>query len=1573
MRWHLIGLGLLTTGLAWGLPQSVELTRATAIAQSSASASDSSSDSSSLQETGEAQYYGAQLPAALASFETLLEQQTAAGARLGQADALIWLAKVHLDLGQYDASSERAQQAQAIYQTLPDGVLGEAASLRILGRIALNLSQYEEAGRYLEQAREIETPLSEEGNVAARSGFGETLILIGTLYNSQNQAAEAADLLQQALAIHQALGNREQAAWALIALGLSQHRLGENETAQASLAQAFSIIEAEGVEILRGTANLILGLVQYDQGETEAAIATLEQSRSQFEQLGNPTLIALSLENLGRFYAETGDPTAAIETYRQALALREQGDQVPAQVNLLVLIGGVYQQQSQLDAALPYWEQALSLQQAFDPEAADTASLLYLVGSTYNLTGRSEQALPYFQAALTIRQGLGQTEEVASLYKNIGYAHQNLTQYEQAVTAYQQALAAQASLGDVTEQVELLDSIGLLQRQLNQPQAALETYQQSLSLVETIDNPFLESDILSSMALAHEDLGEYPQALALYLRSLELHEAYMASIVLEEAPYGGYILLLTEATLRNNIAGNYLDTGNYEKALSFYNQALEISQTLGDRLGEAKALNNIGLVYDSLSRYDEALELYQQVLTVVRASPENDDSGVSTEVAALRQGSTDTDQTRSQYRGLEAVALSNIASVNNSRGEYSQAIAAYEEVLTVVQELNDKSREGIALNNIGTVHLSQGDYPKAIERLEQAAAIFETLGNVYGQSLVADNLGTAYSNLSEYDRGLTYHQQALAIRQEITDREGEGVTLNNIAGLYLDKGDSTQALDYYQQALAIFQALGARDSEATTLNSIGVAYSNLSEYAKALDYHQQAYTIQQDIGDREGSGTSRMNEGVVYQILGQYDQAQAAYQQALAVFQEIGAKPNEATALHNLGAVYDDLEEYQQAVTYYEQALTLRQTIGDRTGEALSLNNLGVTARNQDNSAAARQYFEQALTLAQSLEVRSEEATALRNLGQLEQDLEDYDQSDEFYQQALVIFQEIEERANVALTLADLGSLQRDRSQPEVAIAFLKRSINITETIRQELTSLSTEQQKSYADTISDTYRDLSDLLLSQGRVIEAQQVLELLKVEELRDYTRSAEVDEGEAEIALTATEQQIVDQYGSLIEFGRQVYDCQRSQCGDIADLSQQQRQLVAQYNQQVSTIVSQIRDNRASDDAFSDPRYLSQSARAIVDAEPGTVLIYPLVMEDRLWVMWVAQGGVVSSVEVPVSQQELGAKVLEFRQLISTPRSDVAELQTVSKQLYDWLMPPQLRAELADNSINNLVYSLDRVTRYIPMAALYDGDSYLLENYSISTVLSAQLTQVDKTLPPGLDGASVLALGVSDSVSGFSPLPNVPQELETIVKEGADDANGVISGQSFLNDGFNFDALANNLFNHRILHLATHGKFESGAPSDSYLLLGNAEKLTPDEITTLYLGDTDLVVLSACETALGGPDAEGVEIAGLGYFFLEAQASAVLASLWQVSDASTSLLMQDFYANLASGTTASPVTKSAALRQAQLSLINSEFSAEDLTSRGFSVAFVPANRAAGGTGGGTFSHPFYWAPFILIGNGR
>jgi len=169
---------------------------------------------------------------------------------------------------------------------------------------------------------------------------------------------------------------------------------------------------------------------------------------------------------------------------------------------------------------------------------------------------------------------------------------------------------------------------------------------------------------------------------------------------------------------------------------------------------------------------------------------------------------------------------------------------------------------------------------------------------------------------------------------------------------------------------------------------------------------------------------------------------------------------------------------------------------------------------------------------------------------------------------------------------------------------------------------------------------------------------------------------------------------------------------------------------------------------------------------------------------------------------------------------------------------------------------------------------------------------------------------------------------------------------------------------------LHIATHGKFVPVNPDNSYLLLGDGTQLAIPKIRTLQnLRNIDLVVLSACETALGGADRDGVEIAGISSYFLrKGAAKAVMASLWLVNDASTSLSMQQFYKNLATGTT----TKAEALQQVQLRFLRGEITPKDAPKRSreadIKVTTTPGTRVPRPA---NFSHPYYWAPFILIGN--
>jgi CHAT domain-containing protein len=207
---------------------------------------------------------------------------------------------------------------------------------------------------------------------------------------------------------------------------------------------------------------------------------------------------------------------------------------------------------------------------------------------------------------------------------------------------------------------------------------------------------------------------------------------------------------------------------------------------------------------------------------------------------------------------------------------------------------------------------------------------------------------------------------------------------------------------------------------------------------------------------------------------------------------------------------------------------------------------------------------------------------------------------------------------------------------------------------------------------------------------------------------------------------------------------------------------------------------------------------------------------------------------------------------------------------------------------------------------MSALFDGEKYLVENYAVSLVLSADLTDTKDRLPSGTQNTPVLALGLSNAVAGFNALPNVPAELDAIVRKKPSDTTGIYPGLEFLNETFDFRALRDNLTGRKILHVATHGQFVPGRQEDSYLLLGKGDKLTITQIKTLQdLSNVHLVVLSACETALGGPNQDGVEISGISFYFLNAGAKAVMASLWLVNDESTSQLMQHFYSNLAKGT--------------------------------------------------------------------
>ncbi|WP_204103528.1 MULTISPECIES: CHAT domain-containing protein [Spirulina sp. CCY15215] len=289
--------------------------------------------------------------------------------------------------------------------------------------------------------------------------------------------------------------------------------------------------------------------------------------------------------------------------------------------------------------------------------------------------------------------------------------------------------------------------------------------------------------------------------------------------------------------------------------------------------------------------------------------------------------------------------------------------------------------------------------------------------------------------------------------------------------------------------------------------------------------------------------------------------------------------------------------------------------------------------------------------------------------------------------------------------------------------------------------------------------------------------------------------------------------------------------------------------------------------------------------------------------------------------------------------------------SRQLDQWIVEP-LEADLKARGIDNIAFILHSGLRSLPIAALHDGDKFLIERYSVGLMPSISLTD---TIYKDVRDIEVLAMGASEFISQ-SPLPAVPLELEIIGQSWP--------GEFFLNEGFTLERLKSERQQtpYGIVHLGTHGEFKAGKPSQSYILLGDS-KLTLDRLRELNLNNpaTELLVLSACRTALGDVEAE-LGFAGLA---IAAGVKSALGSLWYVSDEGTLALMGGFYDYLRDA----PI-KVEALRQAQLAMLRGEtrLAGGNIFISDTSFPLTPELAELGDL---DFRHPYFWSGFTLIGS--
>ncbi|WP_206044056.1 tetratricopeptide repeat protein [Geitlerinema sp. P-1104] len=948
----------------------------------------------------------------------------------------------------------------------------------------------------------------------------------------------------------------------------------------------------------------------------------------------------------------------------------------------------------------------------------------------------------------------------------------------------------------------------------------------------------------------------------------------------------------------------------FREALASWERALEFFREIGDRAGEGLTLGNLGSAYSSMGQYQRAITFHEQSLAIAR------------EIGA---------------RTGEGRALGNLGIAYRNLGQYERAIDFYEQSLVLFREIGDRAGEGSALGNLGVAYYNLGQYERAIDFYEQSLVLFREIGDRAGEGRVLGNLGNVYDSLGQYERAIDFYEQHLAIAREIGDRAGEGTALGNLGNVYDSLGQYERAIDFYEQHLAIAREIGDRAGQGRALGNLGIAYDNLGQYERAIDFYEQHLAIAREIGDRAGEGRALGNLGIVYDNLGQYERAIDFYEQHLAIAREIGDRAGEGSALGNLGIVYRNLGQYEGAIDFHEQHLAIAREIGDRAGEGSALGNLGNVYDSLGQYERAINFYEQWLAIAREIGDRAGEGSGLGNLGLAYSSLGQYERALEQYGQAVALFNELDARASEALLLNNMGGLLTLQNQPELAITFLKASVDIREAIRGDIRSLDTDLQQSFTDTVANSYRLLADLLLQQDRVLEAQEVLDLLKLQELEDYQiRNVRgTEETRQLLSFWQPEREIINRFYTHLETNTDPQTFFTSTA--------------------ITERVAQLQRNARSQNP--NPEQLARLQGNLQQAG-NAALLYPLVLDDRLELILVTTTG-ISRHTVPVDRVELNRVIAAFRSDIVDPFSNP---RPNAQQLYQWLIA-LLADEIDAAGAETILYAADGQLRYIPLAALHDGDQWLTQRYTINHITAASLMDFSQSEAASLNilagafPAQDLAVEVAGVQRHFNGLPYAQVEVENL------EANlpGTVA---FFSAGFNRQAIEPRLGNHTIIHLATHGSFQSGHPNDSFILLGDGDRITLFDLDQWELPNAALVVLSACETAVSGPElGTGEEILGFGYQIQRTGARAAIASLWVVSDGGTQVLMNGFYGAMQLG-----LPKAEALREAQIALITGDYTA--VGGRRGDIEVRGGRRQ--NSMGDPLAHPYYWAPFILIGNG-
>jgi CHAT domain-containing protein len=721
------------------------------------------------------------------------------------------------------------------------------------------------------------------------------------------------------------------------------------------------------------------------------------------------------------------------------------------------------------------------------------------------------------------------------------------------------------------------------------------------------------------------------------------------------------------------------------------------------------------------------------------------------------------------------------------------------------------------------------------------------------------------------------------------------------------RGSFDQALAAWKQAAELYEQTGKIREQSQALVQAAQASESLGQVSQALQQLEVALTLAQQIGDRAWTATVLENLGRTYLAARKPDAAMPHLTQALDMAKAEGT-PRLIAAIHNdLGIAHVSQRRNEDALASFTASAQGALAAHDRALAVHAQVNAARVALKLNQPEAARNWLDQALDGLKNFEPSHDKATSLIHVGlgyeQLVPEMPTMKaplllRTAGVLVEAATVAEKIGDTRTLSYADGYLGHLYEIEHRNDEALHLTRRAVF-------------SAQAANAPESLYRWQWQLGRLLAATGKLDEA-----------ITSYVQAAET--------LRPIRIEVA---AALVTGSIPGEDTVRPLFFELADLLFQR----ASRTEDAKIAEDYLRSARDAIEAYKAAELRDYFRDECVDAlqakltkleavSPTTAVIYPIVFHDRTELLVSLPTGFMR-VSVPITAPVLTQEVRAFRRLVE--KRTTREYLPHAQQLYDWLIHP-IELDLIRLKIQTLVFVPDGVLRTIPMSALHDGTSFLIEKYAVALTPGLYLTD-----PRPLDREKIrfLAGGLTKSVQGFPSLPYVAEEVENI--------RTLYQADQLLNQQFRTPLLEQELRDSRygILHIATHGRFSTDA-DDSFLLTfdGKLTMATLDRLIGLFRFRQDpleLLTLSACQTAVGD-DRAALGLAGVA---IKAGARSALATLWFINDEASAALIGEFYRQLRDPS----VSKAMALQRAQVKLL----------------------------GDRVYEHPAYWSPFLLLNN--